>query len=302
MADLTPEQKQYAAIELLYSERKWNDVLQSSETMLAALPPVQGHPLRPRLELVIGHTLLYGLADFNGAEQWYRTVLLDTEEPVLREIAEHGLVRCNEQRASAEAASGIDSPQEVEVMEAAVAAEVPAAEAVPESTAPFADAVGSFFTDVTAGQATTPAMPWETGVGPGVAGAHEGSATGSSPAMPWLAELGSESEPPAQAEAVPAESFAAEPVVNPMLSDSVRTARNSETTNVQEPPLQTPLAETPEATPADGHGTTTTEETLALLREPDELIPVTVQVLEEPPLSADEMTALARGLLEVVLR
>ena len=100
MADATPEQQQeqYAAIELLYSEGKWPEVLQSSDALLADLPPVQDHPLRPQLELVIGHTLLYGLADLDGAEQRYRAVLVETQEQVLREIAEQGLLRCQDQR------------------------------------------------------------------------------------------------------------------------------------------------------------------------------------------------------------
>lgn len=100
MADPTPEQLQvqYAAIERLYSEGQWSEVLQASEALLAVVQPLQGHPLRPRLQLVMGHTLLYGLHDLNGAEQHYRTVLRDTQQPVLRDIAEQGLNRCSEQR------------------------------------------------------------------------------------------------------------------------------------------------------------------------------------------------------------
>lgn len=78
------------------------------------------------------------------------------------------------------------------------------------------------------------------------------------------------------------------------------------------------VAESQSPTAANVTPSATAEETLALLREPDELIPVTVQVLEdttpipesakpepareEPPLSPGEMAKLARGLLEVVLR
>ena len=300
MADPTPEQQQeqYAAIELLYSEGKWNEVLQTSEALLAALPPAQGHPLRSRLDLVIGHTLLYGLADLDAAEQRYRTVLLETEEPVLREIAEQGLLRCGEQRASSEA---------VEPMAMAVAAEEE-----PEITAPIADSVGTFFAEGTPGQPTAAAMPWETGVDEETPGIREERASGSSAAMPWLAELGI--EPAAPAESFVAEAFAADPAANPAISDSVRTVRNVESTNVEELPQEIPAADLAQET----NESRTTEETLALLREPEELIPVTVQVLEEtaplpqpaepepakeePPLSPDEMAELARGLLEVVLR
>ena len=154
MANPTPEQQQeqYAAIELLYSEGKWAEVLQASEGLLAALPAVQGHPLRPRLELVIGHTLLYGLADLDGAEQRYRTVLLDTEEPVLREIAEQGLGRCGEQRlqvavgAAPEPAPVVEPPADV-VADVSVEAPDQAAGGVPDA-APIAAAMA------------TTAMPW----------------------------------------------------------------------------------------------------------------------------------------------
>ena len=316
MADPTPEQQQeqYAAIELLYSEGQWSEVLQASEALLAALPPVEGHPLRPRLQLVIGHTLLYGLADLHGAEQHYRSVLLETEEPVLREIAEQGLSRCSEQR------QAVIEPAE----------EAPAA----PSDEPAAPAEAS--------PAAT-AMPWEVDLGTS-SGSAPGGASGA--VMPWLRELGLEPPTPA----------AGDGGDSPFLS-SVRTARNAETPNLQQglgaeeglaegcthgeemgnavgeatPELVlTPQPQKPqeqdtllEATPA-----TSAEETLALLREPDALIPVTVQVLEEaqapaesetpahqgqqeplpqpakeePPLSPDDMAELARGLLEVVLR
>lgn len=243
MADSTPEQrqKQYAAIELLYSEGKWPEVLQASESLLAGLRPAQGHPLRPRLELVIGHTLLYGLADLAGAEQRYRAVLVGTQEQVLREIAEQGLLRCHDQRQAA--AAGATAAQEPEPEEA-------------PSPEPVGDA--------------------------------------SRAAMPWLAELGG----------TPTSAPAVEPVVEPVISGSVPSVRNLEATNLElAPPATTPATEAANATPAvESTPGATREKTLALLREPDEPIPVTVQALEEPPLSPDEVAELARGLLEVVLR
>lgn len=255
MADATPEQQQeqYAAIELLYSEGKWPEVLQSSEALLADLSPVQDHPLRPRLELVIGHTLLYGLADLDGAEQRYRAVLVTTQEQVLREIAEQGLLRCQDQR------------------QATAALE-------PEA------------------QAEAAVMPWDLAAGTDLGGTGVESADGGHAAMPWLVELGSEPAP------------AVEPVVEPPHADSARTVRNLKTASLDPSPRGTPASHAPQAPhagapTASGTSTSTTvAETLALLREPDALIPVTVEVLEEPPLSPDEMAELARGLLDVVLR
>ncbi len=306
MADPTPEQQQeqYAAIELLYSEGQWSEVLQASETLLAALPPVEGNPLRPRLQLVIGHTLLYGLADLHGAEQHYRTVLLETEEPVLREIAEQGLSRCSEQR------QAVIEPPEEETTAAPAAEPATPAEPNPAATA----------------------MPWDAELGTNPGNAAEGA---SGAAMPWLTELGLDPPTPA----------AGDGGDSPFLS-SVRTVRNAETPNSQqglgaaeELVTEEGLAEgfahgeamemvVEEATPLEAAPATSAEETLALLREPDALIPVTVQVLEEaqapagsttathqsqqepvpqpakeePPLSPDDMAELARGLLEVVLR
>jgi hypothetical protein len=318
MANPTPEQQQeqYAAIELLYSEGKWGEVLQASEALLAALPAVQGHPLRPRLELVIGHTLLYGLADLDGAEQRYRTVLLDTEEPVLREIAEQGLGRCSEQRqqvavgAAAQPAPVVEPPTETRPP-SDVVADV-SVEASDEAAGGGPDAA-----PIAAEMAT--AMPWDLNPGASVGGRREGAATAGA-AMPWLAELSPELgvEPPATTE--PTGHSEPEPDVSspsPLFADSVRTARNVESPDSgQTSPDPGPTSST---APQDATPPATADETLALLREPDELIPVTVQVLEEaqapaevesqpeapkeePPLSPDEMAELARGLLEVVLR
>jgi len=310
MANPTPEQQQeqYAAIELLYSEGKWAEVLQASEALLAALPAVQGHPLRPRLELVIGHTLLYGLADLDGAEQRYRTVLLDTEEPVLREIAEQGLGRCSEQRqqvavgAAAEPAPVVEPPADV-VADVSV-------EAPDETAGGVRDA-----TPIAATMAT--AMPWDLSPEASVGDRGEGAAA-TRAAMPWLAELSPEPGVEQLATTEPAERSGPEPDVSSQLfADSVRTGRNGESPDLEQT-SPNPGA-TSSAAAAEATSPATADETLALLREPDELIPVTVQVLEEaqapaevesqpeapkeePPLSPDEMAELARGLLEVVLR
>ena len=305
MADPTPEQQaqqveqeQYAAIELLYSEGQWSEVLQASQALLAALPPGGRHPLRPRLQLVIGHTLLYGLSDPHGANQHYRTVLEETEEPVLRELAEQGLIRCNDQlQAENEPAEEVPAELAAEVS-VEVAAEVAADLAAETMTA----------VEATTAPAVEPAAPKE--VSPVVA------------AMPWLAELGLEAPATAPGDGGDL----------PFLS-SVRTVRNAETPNwqqaaavetaegganveakVEEEEEEKAEVEGGEKAGAIPEPLPAAQETLALLREPDAPIPVTVQVLEEaqapapqpaqeePPLSPEEMAELARGLLEVVLR
>ncbi|MEB3185704.1 MAG: hypothetical protein VKM97_07450 [Cyanobacteriota bacterium] len=91
------QHERYAAIELLYSEGRWPEVLAAGEALLASLATLQHQPLRCRLQLLIGHTLLYGLADPDGAEQRYRAVLQNSDDAVVREIADRGLQDCSEQ-------------------------------------------------------------------------------------------------------------------------------------------------------------------------------------------------------------
>lgn len=160
MADLTPErqQAQYAAIELLYSEGQWSKVLEASEALLAELSPLQGHSLRPRLELVIGHTLLYGLADLDRAEARYQAALLETEEPVLREIAAQCLLRCAEQR---------------QVVDGGRTA---GAEEIPVRQEPSGE---------------MPTMPWNLKATPTPCG-DPGQGAGTGAAMPWLTGRGIE--------------------------------------------------------------------------------------------------------------
>lgn len=95
MAERSPQQQDYAAIELLYSEGRWLEVVQRGEALLADLTPPQPS-LQARLNLLIGHALLYGLGDRSAAELRYRAVQQKVGEPLLREIAEQGLVRCAE--------------------------------------------------------------------------------------------------------------------------------------------------------------------------------------------------------------
>lgn len=340
MAESTPEPQhtpdlQYSAIERLYSEGRWPEVLQASEALLAELPQEQNQPLRPRLQLVIGHTLLYGLADPSGAETRYRSVLGDTDEQVLREIAEQGLSRCDEQR------QAVAAPADLASMDP------------PGSDAADAGSSAAIHQATEAGPSQA-AMPWELG-----GGATPGSAqgAGSGAAMPWLTDLGPtpqavaaepvaalpwsgaiESPAPPNPDPLPVEARDGAGPEDPPApeqpamavasaddgaDDEADDAADDRTDDARAQPAEAP---TP-SLPAD--------DTLALLRKPEALIPVTVQVLDgplespvapsaadrgpaapppakgpvpvappsgEPPLSPEEIRELARGLLEVVLR
>lgn len=90
-------QQRYETIERVYSERLWDDVAQLSEELLLDLPNDPGHPLRQRLQLLLGHTYLYGYQDAATATGFYSRVQAVTKEPVLLDIAAQGLEQCASQ-------------------------------------------------------------------------------------------------------------------------------------------------------------------------------------------------------------
>jgi len=95
-----PLQQRYEAIERVYSERRWDDVARRSEELLLELPNDPGHPLRQRLQLLLGHTYLYGYQDAATASGFYSRVQAATKEPVLLDIAALGLEQCASQTAA----------------------------------------------------------------------------------------------------------------------------------------------------------------------------------------------------------
>lgn len=94
---LPPEklQERYSAIERAYSERRWPEVENLSQGLLAELEPNPADPLQLRLVLLLGHTRLYGLTDPSGARHYYASVLEHCDEPTLRDIAQQGLAQCD---------------------------------------------------------------------------------------------------------------------------------------------------------------------------------------------------------------
>ena len=87
-------QQRYEAIEGFYKGRQWDDVASLSEAPLVELPDDPSHPLRQRLQLLLGHTYCYGYQDAQTATGFYSRVLAASEETMLREIAEQGLKQC----------------------------------------------------------------------------------------------------------------------------------------------------------------------------------------------------------------
>uniref|UniRef100_UPI00404865DD hypothetical protein n=1 Tax=Cyanobium sp. TaxID=2164130 RepID=UPI00404865DD len=88
MPDQTNDQ--YAALERLYSERRWAEVEASADVLLAEIDG----DLRSRVLLLLGHTRLYGFNDAGVAAEHYRQVLAAEPEALLAGIAQEGLNQC----------------------------------------------------------------------------------------------------------------------------------------------------------------------------------------------------------------
>jgi hypothetical protein len=74
-------------------------VARLSEELLLELPNEPADPLRQRLQLLLGHTYLYGYQDRATATGFYSRVRAATQEPLLRDIADQGLAQCASQAA-----------------------------------------------------------------------------------------------------------------------------------------------------------------------------------------------------------
>jgi len=100
MADQANDQ--YAALERLYSNRRWAELEASAEVLLAEMDgAVAGQrdgegdgDLRARVQLLLGHTRLYGFNDAGVAAEHYRQVLAAEPQALLHGIAQEGLNQC----------------------------------------------------------------------------------------------------------------------------------------------------------------------------------------------------------------
>ncbi|MEB3168004.1 MAG: hypothetical protein VKK97_04650 [Synechococcaceae cyanobacterium] len=141
-------QQRYEAIEQVYSERQWDAVAHLSEALLLELPIDPGHPLRQRLQLLLGHTYLYGYEDPTTASGFYSRVRDATQEPVLLDIAEQGLGKCASLLNTSPAAAEEPTPE----VQAAAPETAAGGQSFPMTATPVADA----------GERAngTAAMPW----------------------------------------------------------------------------------------------------------------------------------------------
>ena len=87
----------YAVIEQAYSKENWATVLQDGEELLRRLRQsdnAQLMGLQMRLQLLLGHTQLYGYADKAEAAGFYAAVAEQSSEAALTKIAKQGLKQC----------------------------------------------------------------------------------------------------------------------------------------------------------------------------------------------------------------
>ena len=99
-ADTDQANDQYAALERLYSNRRWAELEASAEVLIAEMDgAVAGQwdgdgDLRARVQLLLGHTRLYGFNDAGIAAEHYRQVLAAQPQALLLGIAQEGLNQC----------------------------------------------------------------------------------------------------------------------------------------------------------------------------------------------------------------
>jgi len=108
--------QRYQTIEQAYCESRWREVLREGEKLLDAVARAEGgetEGLAERLQLLLGHTHLYGFADRDAAEDHYSAVLRSRADASLRQIASEGLARCNQPRGSGAdpAAEALSEPE-----------------------------------------------------------------------------------------------------------------------------------------------------------------------------------------------
>ena len=138
-------QQRYEAIERVYSERKWDVVIRLSEELMLELPGESEDPVRQRLQLLLGHTYLYGYEDRATATGFYNRVRAATSERVLREIADQGLAQCASQ-VTEQTPTPTSSPSGRESLEPS------GGQAFPFSAKPIPDGARA--------TGAMPAMPW----------------------------------------------------------------------------------------------------------------------------------------------
>jgi hypothetical protein len=272
------QQQRYTEIERQYSQGQWQAVLEGSAALLAELPDHPGDPLRTRLTLLQGHTLLYGLGQLQEAAAIYRQVLAGEPEALLASIAQQELDRCMGQLE-------------------AMAAPAPA----PEAAAAFPFSSGPMGAEARPQQRS--AMPWLEalgGVDPAPTPHPQPSATAAQ--APWM-----QPQEPQQSQQPLPEPLAADVIDEPEQIE-VHQADPTQAEVVDLALLDLSMASRDQKSPGAALDEPEAESAAGVLAEaepsqrpeaePEEL----PAALTQPRWSPAEEAELARGLLTVVLR
>ncbi len=171
MAETTANEaaQRYAVIEQAYSKEQWATVLQNGEELLQQLQSsdnTQVLGLQMRLQLLLGHTHLYGYTDKAAAAGYYGGVAAQTSEAALARIAEQGLKQCAIEETPAEqatavaatAATGLIAPSSTPPGQAVTDAAAPWLSQSPATPAPSGDLEVMAPTGEV--PAASPAAPW----------------------------------------------------------------------------------------------------------------------------------------------
>ena len=98
-------QDAYIAVEHAYSMQQFPEALRLAQDLVPRIPSGSEDQLDLRLQLLIGHTYLYGLGQPQKALPCYQQVLKQSYDPTYRELAEQGVTLCQQAGASLLAAS-----------------------------------------------------------------------------------------------------------------------------------------------------------------------------------------------------
>ncbi len=168
MAETTANEaaQRYAVIEQAYSKEQWATVLQNGEELLQQLQSsdnTQVVGLQMRLQLLLGHTQLYGYTDKTAAAGYYGAVAAQSSEASLTRIAEQGLKQCAFEetpaaQATEAAATALIAPTATSPGQAVSGAAAPWLSPSPATPAPSGDQETVVPTDKV--PAATPAAPW----------------------------------------------------------------------------------------------------------------------------------------------
>jgi len=93
-------QDAYIAVEHAYSMQQFPEALRLAQDLVPRIPSGSEDQLDLRLQLLIGHTYLYGLGQPQKALPCYQQVLKQSYDPTYRELAEQGVTLCQQAGAS----------------------------------------------------------------------------------------------------------------------------------------------------------------------------------------------------------